>query len=229
MSSIGHLQVVRMAFVVASVTACSASALGAHAGGIVEAVWREQRVSFGYHSAGPAHTCTGLRTQLRSLLTLLGVHETMTITVRGCEDSATTRVVNIALASPVEATPENISQLTSHDATEQLVARVHGEAPATAETMPRFRAEWKTISFANALHLRLTPADCELLKQLRHELMPKLAIRVVRDSMRCSSDLASGYRPQLVVAALVAVPDRSSGAQPPGKMRAAAMFDRSLH
>ena len=96
-----------------------------------------------------------------------------------------------------------------------------GQAPATTETMPRFRAEWKTISFANALHLRLTPADCELLKQLRRELMPKLAIRVVRDRMRCSSDLASGYRPQLLVAALVALPERSSVAEPPGKVRSA--------
>jgi hypothetical protein len=38
MSSIGHLPGVRMAFVVASVTACSASALGAHANGVVEAI-----------------------------------------------------------------------------------------------------------------------------------------------------------------------------------------------
>ena len=91
MSSIGHLHVVRMALVVASVTGCSASAFSAHAGGIVEAVWREQHVSFGYRSAGPAHTCAGLRTQLRSLLTLLGVHEAMTITVGGlrglCHDA----------------------------------------------------------------------------------------------------------------------------------------------
>jgi hypothetical protein len=83
--------------------------------------------------------------------------------------------------------------------------------------MPRFSAEWKTISLANALHLRSTPADCELLKQLRREPMPKLAVRVISDTMRCSSDLASGARPQLVVAALVVASHRSSGDQSQGK------------
>jgi hypothetical protein len=137
--------------------------------------------------------------------------------------------VSIALASPVEATAENLSALTSHDPTEQLAARVRGEPLATADTTPRFAAQWKAISFANALHLRLSPADCELLKQLRRELIPKLAIRLISDRMRCSSDLASGYRPQLAVAALVARPARSSDDQASKKVRSAAISGRSFN
>jgi len=40
--------------------------------------------------------------------------------------------------------------------------------------------------------------------------MPKLALQVVSDRLRCSSDLASGFRPRLVVLALLAVPDRDA-------------------
>jgi hypothetical protein len=228
MNSPSRRRVAGTIFVIASAVVFAGNAPGAQTNGVVAAVWKEQRISFEYRSAGAAHTCAGLRTQLRSLLTLLGAHPSMTITASGCEDHATTRVMSIALASPVEATTENASELGSRDATDQLAARVRGES-AALETRPRFAAEWKTIAFANALHLRLTPADCELLKQLRRELLPKLAIRVISDKMRCSSDLASGYRPQLVVAALVAAPDGSSGEQPPQKVRSAAVLDSSVH
>ena len=58
------------------------------------------------------------------------------------------------------------------------------------------------------MRLRLTPGDCELLRQLQRDVMPKLSVRVLRDKMRCESDLGSGNRPQLVVAALVSAPER---------------------
>jgi hypothetical protein len=206
-----NTRVARAVFVLAATAFGASPALGAHVGDVVEAVWKEQQLTFGYRSAPVAHTCSGLRTRLRSLLTTLGVHPSMMVTVTGCEDS--TRVVSITLASPVEATTENIEALAPRGAIEDLKAKVRGEPVATAETLRRFSAEWKTISFANALHLRLTPADCELLKQLRRDLMPKLTIRIVSDRMRCASDLASGHRPQLVVMALVAVPDRSAAEQ----------------
>ena len=172
---------------------------------VVEAVWKEQRISCGYRD--PTHTCAGLRTQLRSILRALGSRETLTISVAGCDNPAATRTVDIALASAVEATPDNIGKLTTYAPTEELAARVQGRALPDAESLPRFRAQWKTISFANALRLRLTAADCELLRRLRRELMPKMAVRVIDDRLRCPSALGSGHRPQLVVAALIPASD----------------------
>jgi len=209
MNAIGRKAARTVLLILATTLLGATSAHGEHVDGVVQAVWKEQQISFAYRTGGAAHTCAGLRTQLRALLVMLGVRETMMITVTGCEQDATMRVVHIALASPIEATPQSLVELTSRNATEQLAARLRGGQPPAAQTVPRFAAEWKTISFANALHLRLSPADCELLKQLRRELMPKLEVRMVKDRMRCSSDLASGYRPQLVVRALVAVPSRS--------------------
>jgi hypothetical protein len=68
-------------FVVASAMVFAVGkARDAQTDGVVEAVWKEQRISFRYRNVNSAHTCAGLRTQLRSLLTLLGAHPTMTIT-----------------------------------------------------------------------------------------------------------------------------------------------------
>jgi hypothetical protein len=173
-------------------------ARGDEASDSVEAVWKQQQLSFVYRSSGAVHTCSALRSRLRSLLVLLGAHETTTVNVQRCDESAST--LHIAIASPFVAGEAGAAE---PDATAQLVARLRGEDPAAQDAPPPFPAHWKTISFANALSLRLTPADCELLIQVRQLVVPKLAVRVVSDRMRCSSDLNSGNRPQLVVAALV--------------------------
>lgn len=126
----------------------------------------------------------------------------------GCDNGSSTRIVSVELSSPVEAT---LRAVTAYDATRQLAARVRGEPLPDATTLESFPAQWKTLSFANALYLRLTPADCEL-KQLQREIMPKLSVRVISDRMRCLSE-SSSYRPQLVVAALVRGLDGDIGGQ----------------
>lgn len=169
----------------------------------VQAVWRQQHVTFGYRAGDAVHTCAGLRSRLRSLLIALGARDTLNIAVTGCDSGSTTRIVSVDLASPVEATEENLRAITRYDARAQLAARVRGEPLPDATTLERFPAQWQTLSFANALYLRLTPADCELLRQMEREMMPKLSVRVMSDRMRCPSNLSGGFRPQLVVAALV--------------------------
>ena len=47
MNSVARPQVARRVYVVASAVVFGASALDAHAEGVVEAVWKEQQVSFG--------------------------------------------------------------------------------------------------------------------------------------------------------------------------------------
>lgn len=54
------------------------------------------------------------------------------------------------------------------------------------------------------MHLRLSPADCRLPGQLRREILPKLAIRIIEDEIRCSTGLSDVIRPRLTVSALVA-------------------------
>jgi hypothetical protein len=79
---------------------------------------------------------------------------------------------------------------------------VHGERLRSAEDLPRFPAVWKTVSFARSREMRLAPGDCELVLQLRRHILPRMAVQVVNDQVRCSQFGNIG-KPQLTVSALV--------------------------
>jgi hypothetical protein len=125
----------------------------------------------------------------------------------GCTDMVTHGRMEITLESPVVATPENIEALTTYDSKQELVARVRNEHLASAEDVQRFPAAWKTISMTRDRSLKLGPSDCELVEQLRRDVLPHMSIRVDYDRLRCSSVFGNIGQPQLRVAALVALPN----------------------
>jgi hypothetical protein len=196
-------RVARLVLASALMVSLDAAAVQTASSDMIQAIWKVQRISFNYR--GASHTCSGLSERLRSILRYVGVHETVTISLQGCHGQGGTQVAHILLASPVEATEENLSEVTSHDSRAELIARLRGVGLASADDIARFPAAWRTISFANALPLRLTAADCDLLRELRREVFPKLAIRVINDEMNCPLGGSSVSRPQLTVAALVAI------------------------
>jgi hypothetical protein len=167
---------------------------------IVDAVWKVQSLSFAYSGYATAYSCDSLREKVRDILQVLGARETLRVRSLGCTD------MEITLESPVEATPENVRALTTYDSTQQLVARVRNERLDRAEELPRFPATWKTVSMRDK-PLELGPSDCELVEQLRREVLPRMSIRMERDRLQCSAAFGSLGQPQLRVAALVAVPE----------------------
>ena len=124
----------------------------------------------------------------------------------GCTDMVTHGRMEITLESPVVATPESIEALTTYDSKQELVARVRNEHLASAEDVQRFPAAWKTISMTRDRSLKLGPSDCELVEQLRRDVLPHMSIRVEHDRLRCSPVFGNIGQPQLRVAALVAIP-----------------------
>jgi len=85
-----------------------------------------------------------------------------------------------------------------------LIARTRGETLVSAEDLPRLRAAWKTVSFARDRGMRLAPADCELVRQLRRQVLPHMSLRIVSDNVRCSQ-FGNISAPRLTVSALVPV------------------------
>ena len=53
--------------------------------------------------------------------------------------------------------------------------------------------------------LKLGPSDCELVEQLRRDVLPHMSIHVEYERLRCSPVFGNIGQPQLRVAALVAV------------------------
>jgi hypothetical protein len=171
---------------------------------VVEAVWKPQRMNFVYRGYSTLYSCRGLQQKLEKILTSVGARGGIELRAYSCDDELATARFQIALTSPVEATPENVEQLASYDARDELVARVRGEQLASAEDLPRFPAVWKTISFARSRQMKLAPGDCELVLQLRRHILPRMSIHVVSDQVRCSPFGNIG-KPQLTVSALVPV------------------------
>jgi hypothetical protein len=181
-----------------------ASAQSPADGSVVEAVWKPQRVNFAYHGYSTLYSCSGLQQKLQRILTTVGARGNLELRAYSCDDTLAIARFQIVLTSPVEATPENLEQLTTYDAQDQLVARMRGERLPSAEDLPRFPAVWKTVSFARSREMRLAPGDCELVLQLRRHILPRMAVQVVSDQVRCS-EFGNISKPRLTVSALVPV------------------------
>ena len=170
---------------------------------VVEAVWKPQRINFVYRGYSTLYSCSSLQDKLETILTTMGARDgSIELRTYSCDDAQSIASFQIVLASPVEATPENVQELTSYDVHDELVARVRGEQLTSAEDLPRFPAVWKTISFARSREMKLAPGDCELVQQLRHTILPRMSVQIVSDRMYCSAFGNIG-KPQLTVSALV--------------------------
>jgi hypothetical protein len=179
------------------------SGSAAHAqSAVVEAVWKPQRINFVYRGYSTLYSCSGLQDKLEKILTTVGARDHVELRAYSCDDVLSIARFQIALASPVEATPENVQELTTYDARDELLARARGEQLASAEDLPRFPAVWKTISFARSREMRLEPGDCELVQQLRRHVLPRMSVQIVSDRVQCSA-FGNISRPQLTVSALV--------------------------
>jgi hypothetical protein len=166
-------------------------------------VWKPQRIDFVYRGYSTLYSCSGLQDKLEKILTAVGARsDSVELRAYSCDDQLSTARFEIALASPVEATPENVQELTTYDARDELAARVRGERLANAEDLQRFPAVWKTISFARSREMRLEPGDCELVLQLRRQILQRMSVQIVSDRVHCS-DFGNIGRPRLTVSALV--------------------------
>ena len=171
----------------------------------VSAVWKPQEISFYYQSFTTFYACRSLEDRVRQLLMALGADKELKVRAASCQGNEIARFphVSIKLSSPVEATPEALAELEKTRSTRELTARVRGE-PMT-EVTEQFPAQWKPVSLSRG-SFRLEPGDCELIDQLKRHVLPKLAIRIVKDDMNCTPNQVSLGQPRLEVEALTAMP-----------------------
>jgi hypothetical protein len=168
----------------------------------IEAIWMPQVVNFVYRTGDTAYTCSGLWQKLAGMLVYVGARPAAPSDRLKCDDAAGTVTLQFALESPVEATPENLRALTDFDTQDLLVARLQGKELPTEQDVTRFPAAWRTLSFRDS-RLQLTAGDCELVRQMRRQILPKLSVEIVNEPPVCSSLLVHGGRPSMTVRALL--------------------------
>ena len=192
-----------LCFVLTSLLATSeVIAQAAHSSGTVEAIWRTQTMDFHYRSDSQYITCAEFETKLSTTLLAIGVYRDMTIAAL-CPRELSGRVrARITLASPIEATDQNLQSVTTFTGTERLLAHLTQKTLPTPGSIERFPAQWRTVSLRRNTTVSIGTEDCEFLRALSKQVLPQLSVRVIRDVSGC---MAARIPPRLIVEALVPV------------------------
>jgi len=168
--------------------AMSQEAGPAEASPAVDAVWMEREVLVTYMAFTSFYSCRGLRDKVTWVLEQLGARPGFSVTTRGCVEVTGPEVmpaVRIVAALPVAATPEVLAELASDAAKRELAARATGTAlPETGGT-DRFRAMPRRVEFTSRPGGPLEDGDCELIEQLRDQVMVPLGAKIIDNGVRC--------------------------------------------
>jgi hypothetical protein len=185
----------------------AAVATEAEASDPMTAIWQLKRVEFNYRSANIYYSCEGLQHKIRSILTAIGARKDVIVDVR-CRAGGLTNDANmlITLATPIEASVENVTAATTYSSETQLVARLKNVQLPTSTDLHRFPAEWRKVELNRNMRLNLGAGDCELLQGLIRQVFPHLSVRVAKQRLNCSMGNPGRVRPVLHVAALMPSP-----------------------
>jgi hypothetical protein len=160
------------------------------------AIWKEQDLELVYRGNGrmldrsTVYNCNELGRLVLALLRAVGARADVRIEAKQCVDFASPQTLRILVASPFEATPENIRAATTYDATRRLLAQLRGEPLPTEADLERFPATWQERSLRRVRHMTLEPGDCLLLQAVRDQLFRKLSVRYTSENFRCDPDRA---------------------------------------
>jgi hypothetical protein len=167
----------------------------------ITAVWKVQQVALRFSSFDVMYPCGALQSKIASILQPIVMDQLTKIGIRCYGAGGTMATANILIASPVEATPENLQALTTFDARTQLVARMRSVELPSEQDIPRFAARWSHLHLSRTQGLNLGPADCELIRSIRDQVLPHLAVRVKHSTSVCDGL----RRPVLEVEALLPI------------------------
>ena len=172
----------------------------------VQAIWKNQEFAFFFQSQTTFYSCSSLEAKLERILSALGARKPY-VKVRSVDcQTGPVRMprVIVNMTAPVEATAQALAERDKGKSKRELAARVRGEAEDPA-ALAEFPAHWKRVSLSRGA-VDLEPGDCELIDELRRKVLPRLAIRIVKDSTHCTPQQLTLGQPQLEVEALTEIP-----------------------
>lgn len=180
----------------------------------VQAIWKHQEIAFYFQSFTTFYSCTGLESKLERIMRELGVHARVKVRSADCPYSVARmpRVV-MQVISPVEATPEALADRDKNKSVRELAQRVRGKkSEQPLDSLEQFPAQWRRVSLTRG-RLDLQPGDCELIDELQKKVLPKLAVRTVKDDVLCSPNQLTLGQPRLEIDALVEIPKPDAAAE----------------
>jgi hypothetical protein len=167
----------------------------------VQAVWQPQEVTFQYFGSNTAYNCDSLSDKLERILVKAGVREGVRVSTAGCFGNRPQRSISvrIAMLAPVTVGDKDQGALSA-EKQQEVIKRVGGKSGVD---MQPFAATWETIDLSKDRALNIEAGDCELIEQLRKNVLPKLRMKIVDSQTSCIPNQISAFVPRLIVSALV--------------------------
>lgn len=125
------------------------------------AVWQSYELNFHYFGSTTYYSCSGLEDRLEQILREMGANQDVQVSASGCFGSA--------------------------DIGNMLSARIRVRMPvAPGESQTEtFRAASTPVTLRSGSNGSTGSGDCELLEQVRDQILPALKIQLVKDELRC--------------------------------------------
>lgn len=178
--------------VIASTAASAVESAEQQAGANVETVqaqWQEPRqLNFHYMGFTTYYDCDAIEDRVESIMKQLGAKPDVRVSATGC--FAPNRVSNMITARIRVTMPAAVG--------------ADAKGAASADHQP-FAAQRKTVSLQTNEGGRAGAGDCELLEQLRDQVLPMLKLQVTKDDLHCVPGQAMVGNRVLQVTALVPV------------------------
>lgn len=180
---------------------------------VVQSMWQPQEIRYSYMAFTTAYNCDAFESKMESILKALGAHPATKVRVNGCDFNRPSMnfFVTITTATPVvanEATAKSIRLGTRTESQQKLLDRLGVKKPISTDEFP---AHWQTVELSANRKLDLQPGDCELMEGLRDQVLPKLSIKVLSNTVQCTPRQLSIQAPKLEVSALMPLPSADKG------------------
>jgi hypothetical protein len=147
----------------------------------IPAVWKEQHLSFFYMGRTSRYTCDGLRDKVRAMLLDLGARRDLHIAALGCENTAAR--VRLGSLGP------SLNIVFSTPALPDASAK-----PLHPGDLGQVDARFEAFTITNDAFRNMGIADCELVEEFVHQILPKLVTRDLKKDITCVPFQQSGGR-----------------------------------
>jgi hypothetical protein len=191
-------------------------AVAAHAYGQsapVQAVWKPQKITMSYFSPTTYYSCDALEAKMKRIIGQLGLIGDVRVRAADCARGGVVTMPNVHIEAlaPVEASPQVLAELKKDESFRSLVARVNKARTQKIEVGEQFPAQWRDVQVGKGLDL--TGSDCDLLRDIQRQLLPKLAVKIKPANRTCDSrDATVNGKPFLDLQVLLPVPSADKGA-----------------
>lgn len=163
------------------VFSASAQPPDAQIGVPIAAVWKEQHLNFYHMGRTSRYSCEGLRDKVRAMLLDLGARRDLRVTALGCEGS-------VARARPGSLGP-SLDLVFSAPALPDPAAK-----PVHPGDLAAVDARFEAFAIASDAFRNMGVADCELVEEFTHQILPRLVTRNLKQDITCVPLQQSGGR-----------------------------------